>query len=214
MQVSEIFNSIEGEGIRCGYLTTFIRLYGCNLHCSYCDTRYSCQGNDFTIMTPAQIVEKVARLKTDRVTLTGGEPLWQTETPLLLQLLTEASYEVNIETNGSINISPYTTNPMVIITMDYKLPQSGMINQMEPNNLRHLREQDVLKFVVSDTADLWAMKKLLDQVPLKCHIFISPAFGQIELAKIVKFMKEQQLHDCRLQIQLHKIIWDPDQRGV
>ncbi len=214
MLVNEIFKSIEGEGIRTGYPVTFIRLYGCNLNCNYCDTRYSCEGEDYIEMQIPSIVKEVEQLGVERITLTGGEPLMHPQVEYLVNALSEEGYEVNIETNGSIDIYPYTLKEDVIITMDYKSISSGENSKMNPANFRYLREQDVLKFVVGSKEDLADMKRIIETYSPGCNIFVSPIFNQIETSEIVEFIKDNKLNEVRVQVQLHKIIWEPSKRGV
>lgn len=212
MRVVEIFKSIEGEGIRAGYPVVFIRLAGCNLRCSYCDTKYSYNEKEYPDMTVDNIVKTVFKFGCHRVTLTGGEPLIHEDVDLLIEELTEMGTEVNIETNGSVDISPYICDKNVIITMDYKCSSSGMEDMMLISNLDKLRKQDVLKFVVGDENDLDTCLNLCDTSV--AQVFISPVFGNIEPKEIVKYMLEHKMNDCRVQLQLHKFIWDPNQRGV
>ena len=212
MKVVEIFKSLDGEGLRAGVPATFIRLEGCNLRCSYCDTRYSYENAAYTIMTPEEIYRKVYKLGCNRITLTGGEPLIHEDVEQLVNILTQNGFEVNIETNGSINISNYINKPNVIITMDYKCPSSGMCDEMLLTNLPILRRGDVLKFVVGSKEDLDACRDLIKRV--NCQIYISPIFGKIELREIAEYILEHDMQNCRLQVQLHKLIWDPNARGV
>ena len=214
MLVNEIFSSIEGEGIRTGYPATFIRLYGCNLNCSYCDTRYSCEGHDGTEMNVSEVIEKAKEAGVKKITLTGGEPLIHKNVEELVDELVNEGFEVNIETNGSVDIYPYTKKENVIITMDYKLISSGMNDKMNERNFKYLRPQDVLKFVVGNKQDLDVMKEILEVHKPNCNIFVSPVFEQIEPVEIVDYIKENKLNDCRVQLQLHKIIWEPEERGV
>ena len=214
MFVNEIFTSIEGEGIRMGYPVTFIRLYGCNLNCNYCDTRYSCEGKDYTAMQIPSIVKEVEQLGVKRITLTGGEPLIHPQAEYLVNALLKEGYEVNIETNGSIDIYPYIKKENVIITMDYKSISSGMVDKLNHENLKYLRNQDVLKFVVGNKEDLDDMKRIIEIYSPSCNIFVSPIFTKIELSDMVDYIKDNKLNDCRIQVQLHKIIWEPNQRGV
>lgn len=214
MLVNEIFKSIEGEGIRTGYPVTFIRLYGCNLDCSYCDTSYSCEGKDYTKMQIPSIVKEVEKLEVKRITLTGGEPLIHKNVEGLMDELLNEGFEVNIETNGSVDIYPYIKKPNVIITMDYKSISSGENSKMNPSNFRYLREQDVLKFVVGSKEDLVDMKRIIETYSPSCNIFVSPIFNQIETSEIVEFIKDNKLNEVRVQVQLHKIIWEPSKRGV
>lgn len=212
MKVVEIFKSIDGEGIRAGYPVVFIRLAGCNLRCTYCDTKYSYDGKEYPDMTVDEIVKRVLRFGCSRVTLTGGEPLIHEDVDFLVEDLTDHGIEVNIETNGSVDISPYTANLNVIVTMDYKCPISGMEDRMLFSNLHELRKKDVLKFVVGSKEDLDICRNL-------CHsseasVFISPVFGSIEPKEIVEYILDRGMDDCRVQLQLHKFIWDPEKRGV
>lgn len=228
MQINEIFSSIDGEGIRTGYPVTFIRSQFCSLNCKYCDTAYSLEPFDeygnpqFTHLSIEEIVDECKRLGNKRITFTGGEPLIQKDARSLVSALTQLGYEVNIETNGNIPLDIITEEiadcpidqDKVIITMDWKSPSSGMREKMLADNLKHLTKKDVLKFVVGSKEDLDDMKNLLDQNNLDCHIFVSPIFGDIEPEDIVSYILDNNLQQVRVQLQLHKIIWDPAKRGV
>lgn len=223
MKVSEIFTSIEGEGIRAGYPAIFIRLFGCNIRCTYCDSQYACIGNDYKEMTVQDVVNAVHEFDDQyhisRVTLTGGEPLLQEpEVYELIEVLTTQDYEINIETNGAVSIQNVMTTgdpKNIIVTMDWKSVSSGMSEFMLVDNLQYLRKQDVLKFVVGTNEDLDQMLSVLNRFPdLPCSIFVSPVFGQISPATIVEYMLSHKLSDVRIQIQIHKYIWDPNMRGV
>lgn len=214
MLVNEIFSSIEGEGIRTGYPVTFIRLFGCNIDCPYCDTTYACKGNDFVKMSVDEIVDKVNELGYKRVTLTGGEPLIHRDVNTLIMTLRYLGYEINIETNGTVYVGSYTDFDNIILTVDYKTLSSKMNDKMDLANLKVLRQQDVLKFVVGSIEDLKDMKRVLKKYKPHCHIFVSPIFGEIKPVEIVDFIKDNKLEDCRVQLQLHKFIWDPKERGV
>ena len=244
MKVVEIFNSIEGEGKRAGYPCTFIRLFGCNLNCSYCDSRYACveekeSSDKFISYTPSimsipEIMERVEGFRTKRVTVTGGEPLIHPGIEKLLQTLIEAGYEVNVETNGSqfpkrfpietqfvfdyrrnCEIEfPDTSAGKVFYTMDWKCKSSGMEEAMDINLVNELTEDDVLKFVVGSEEDMDGALKVIEQMTSKPHIFFSPVFGNIEPVRIVGYLIHHQLFDCRVQLQMHKFIWNPEERGV
>lgn len=214
MKVNEIFYSIEGEGVRTGYPAIFLRLFGCNLHCSYCDTRYGCEGTDYTEKNIPEIIDTLRQFPARRITVTGGEPLVQPHVEALIDALIANGYEVNIETNGSVDIYPYIFKQNVIITMDWKTAASGMESKMLRNNLKLLRPQDVLKFVVGSVDELNDMKWLLEDVPTSAQVFVSPVFGMIEPHTIVEYLLQNSLVDYRVQVQLHKIIWDPKKRGV
>ena len=210
-KVNEIFKSIEGEGIRTGLPCTFIRLYGCNLCCKYCDTRYSCENKEFTLMTKDEIVNKVKELGGSRVTITGGEPLLDLFLNELIIALRKEHIEVNIETNGSLDIQWCLAD---IITMDYKTSASGMEDRMMLSNLKALKETDVLKFVVGSKHDLDTMKRIIEEYEPECRIYVSPVFGMIEAHELVEYVLENNLDNVTVQVQLHKIIWDPNKRGV
>ena len=211
MKVVEIFKSIDGEGIRVGYPVTFIRLAGCNLRCNYCDTKYSYEDEKFTEMTPQEIYIQVYKLGGKRITLTGGEPLIHKDVKVLVDLLIQKGYELNIETNGSVDITLFL-DKHTIITMDYKCASSDMEDKMLLANISKLRKQDVLKFVVSDDNDLDTVQRIYQNT--KATVYISPVFGRIEPKQIVEYMLEHNMENCRVQVQLHKIIWNPEERGV
>lgn len=216
--IIEIFNSIEGEGVRAGKLCTFVRIAGCNLRCSYCDTTYSHNINAATQMTVKEIIDEVEKLGCELVTITGGEPLTNSEVIVsLIPWLLERGFDINIETNGSIDIQKVTRHmhDKLMFTVDWKSPSSGMNAHMLATNLITMRPKDVLKFVVGSQQDLEEMLRIIqDNSLLIAQLFVSPVFGQIELREIVDFLKQHQLYDVRLQVQLHKIIWDPNERGV
>ena len=219
LQVVEKFISINGEGRRCGQLATFIRFAGRNLNCGYCDTAWA---NDrkvaFDPMTAEEVYAYIKETQVTNVTLTGGEPLLQQDMGELLELLSQdPELYVEIETNGSVLLSKFSDleNPPSF-TMDYKLPSSGMERMMALENFDHLTEKDTVKFVSGSMEDLEKARELINKYKLteKTSIFISPVFGDIELESIVDFMKDNQMNGVNMQVQLHKIIWDPNERGV
>ena len=219
LQVVEKFVSINGEGRRCGQLATFNRFAGCNLNCGYCDTAWA---NDrkvaFDPMTAEEVYAYIKETQVTNVTLTGGEPLLQQDMGELLELLSQdPELYVEIETNGSVLLSKFSglENPPSF-TMDYKLPSSGMERMMALENFDFLTEKDTVKFVSGSMADLEKARELINKYKLteKTSIFISPVFGDIELESIVDFMKDNQMNGVNMQVQLHKIIWDPNERGV
>jgi len=217
MRVCEIFESIDGEGIRTGYPVVFVRLHGCNLSCNYCDSRYACVGQDYTDMSVDDIVEKVNSSGLHRVTLTGGEPLLRDDVLDLIDELTIEN-EVNIETNGSIDLSLLDSlkngKDNVIVTMDYKCKGSDMDSYMIKENFSKLGEKDVLKFVVSHMDDLEDMKQIIQDNDIRCSVFVSPVFGRIDPCDIAEYIVQNKLTQCRVQVQLHKVLWDPNMRGV
>ena len=213
LKVSEIFESIDVEGIRTGYPVTFIRLYGCCLCCSFCDSKYSWSGSDYQELSIKEILAITKKYGHHRITLTGGEPLMTDNGWKLLSCLLYEGYEVNVETNGSIRLKNIN-NSNLIYTMDYKSKFSGMEDRMIPSNIDILKEKDVLKFVVANKEDLDKMKEIIDIYKPKCSIFVSPVFGEIEPKEIVEYVLKHKLDNVRVQVQLHKIIWDPELRGV
>ncbi|MCD8180815.1 MAG: radical SAM protein [Firmicutes bacterium] len=226
MKIVEIFDSIDGEGIRTGQTATFIRLAGCNLRCGYCDTLYALFGEEepceYTEMTIEEVIQKVNK-SYKRVTLTGGEPLLQTDSAKLVSRLLSDGYEVNIETNGAVDITEFLSriprSDKLFFTIDYKLPSSGMTDRMIWKNFLNLRPRDVVKFVVGSDEDVRVtieiVKRLRDVYSEMPHIFIGAVYGRFDIRSLVEIiLKEPILKDARLQVQLHKIIWDPNERGV
>lgn len=214
--VVEIFDSIDGEGKRTGELTTFIRLAGCNLRCSYCDTPYALEFNQGNKMKLSEIIKQCEKYDNKNITLTGGEPLARIYIQDLINELAIKGFEVNIETNGSISLYNAPRLRNVFYTMDYKCPSSGVEHRMELKNLEVLDKEDVLKFVVGSQEDLESVVTILDNNDIKAQVYISPVFGKIEAKEIVDFMKQWKhiFKNAKIQIQLHKIIWNPDERGV
>lgn len=216
MRVVEKFVSINGEGLRSGELAVFIRFANCNLRCSYCDTKYSFINPIYTEESIDELVKYVKSTGVKNVTLTGGEPLIQNEIKELMIELSNIGNRIEIETNGSINIAPYLNIPNVTFTLDYKLKGSGMEKYMDLTNYDLLRKNDVIKFVVSDYGDLEKTKEIIKKYDLinKANCLISPVWGRIEFEEIVNFLKDNKLNDIKMQLQIHKIIWDKDKRGV
>lgn len=218
-KVIETFVSINGEGVLAGQLAVFIRFQGCNLSCSYCDTAWANQSDAaFTMMTEQQIVDYIKETGIKNVTLTGGEPLLVPNIVELLELLAADSFlHVEIETNGSIDLTPFIgiSNPPAF-TMDYKLPGSLMEDMMLVSNFNLLTKKDTVKFVVSSTADMKRAAQITKTYDLatKCHVYLSPVFGEINLEEMVNYLKENCLNGITMQLQMHKVIWDPNKRGV
>lgn len=218
-KVVEIFTSINGEGRRAGQLALFIRFQKCNLHCSYCDTSWAnTDSAAYTEMTEDELYDEIKKSGIRNITLTGGEPLLQPEIGVLLhKLAADDTLSVEIETNGSIGIEEFSRlkNPP-LFTLDYKLPGSGMEAHMKVENFAYLKPDDTVKFVAGSRLDLERAREIIASFQLteKCSVYISPVFGAIAPAEIVEFMKQYRLNRVNLQLQLHKIIWNPQQRGV
>ncbi len=217
--VVEKFNSINGEGQHAGELAVFIRLRGCNLSCSYCDTRWACT-DDAKVekMTEEELVKYVDSTGIKRVTLTGGEPLLAKDIEVLLSAFSKKEdLSVEIETNGSIPIEAFSKlENAPAFTLDYKLAGSGMEDKMCVANFGYLTKKDTVKFVTSSVDELDRVCEVVDKYELskKCTVLISPVFGRIEPSDMVEYMMAKKRNDIRLQLQLHKFIWDPNKRGV
>lgn len=216
--VAEKFVSINGEGTKAGELAVFLRFSKCNLRCSFCDTQWVNSDNTpVKEMTTEQLTDYVKSTGVNNVTLTGGEPLLQENITELIFELGKMGFEVEIETNGSVPLSDFaslTFRPN--FTMDYKLPGSGMEKFMCHQNFSYLTSNDTVKFVVSDLNDLNRAVEIINRFNLTsaCHVYFSPVFGNKQPEVIVSFMKEHRLNKVRLQLQLHKYIWNPNKRGV
>lgn len=213
-RLAEHFVSINGEGQKAGELAHFFRFTGCNLRCSYCDTMWAnAQDAPYTACSLAELVRLAREAGVHNITLTGGEPLLQKDIRELIEALCHASFAVEIETNGAVALHPFLDTG-ASFTMDYKLPSSGMEAAMCLENFPLLRTTDTLKFVCGSQADLVRAKEILDRYHPVCKVYFSPVFGQIDPKDMVKFMKEHRMNDVRLQLQLHKYIWDPSEKGV
>lgn len=217
MLINEIFQSIEGEGKRAGALATFIRTAGCNLRCSYCDTAYAFSLKSATNMSVEEILNKVNEISIGKyVTITGGEPLLQIVPELceLIRTLIQQGYEVNIETNGTIEPIMPSDPGHLFYTMDFKCFSSKESEKMNMDAYTKLTSNDVLKFVVGSDEDLEQAEFMLKQVPTTAQVYFSPVFSKIEAKEIVEYVQKHKLKDVKVQLQLHKYIWDPNQRGV
>ncbi len=215
MRVIEKFVSINGEGLRQGELSVFIRFANCNLRCSYCDTTYSFINPKYNDESIDEIIDYINSKHVKNITLTGGEPLIQNGIDELINRLVNLDYRVEIETNGSIDITKYL-NDKISFTLDYKLPTSLMESFMDVNNYKYITKKDSVKFVCGDIDDLYKAKEIIYKYNLidKTNCLISPVFNQIKLEDMVNFLIDNNLNDVRLCLQIHKIIWDPNKRGV
>ena len=213
LRVNEIFYSIQGESSFAGRPCVFVRLTGCNLRCSYCDTRYAYdEGEHLEI---SAIISKVQTYRCRLIEITGGEPLLQDETPVLIHALLEQGYTVLLETNGSLDISRVDSRCVRIL--DIKCPSSGQAQYNDLTNLQRLSGQDEVKFVIGDREDFEFTKQILKPLgelsPDPSRVHVSPVFGRIKPDTLATWILEDHL-PARLQLQLHKIIWDPELRGV
>lgn len=218
MKVAEKFISINGEGTRAGETACFIRFCGCNLKCTYCDTSWANEKDcPYVSESPKEIFDYIKNSGIRNVTLTGGEPLLQEEMPQLLELLcADDTLSVEIETNGAVDIGRFCTDKRPIFTMDYKLPSSGYEKRMITDNFAYLVQRDTVKFVSGSIEDLQRAKEVIEKYDLagRCNLYLSPVFGSIEPEKIVEYMIKNKMNGIKLQIQMHKVIWDPNKRGV
>lgn len=215
-KVAEHFISINGEGQKAGELALFVRFVGCNLSCSWCDTKWANTPTaPFTEMSAQEICDLAKNSGVKNVTLTGGEPLLQNEITSLITALAKQGSSVEIETNGSVPL-PAISDSSVTFTMDYKLPSSEMESRMCLENFARLTPRDTVKFVCGSHADLERAAQIIAQYDLtnKCKVYLSPVFTMIDPKDIVEYMKQHSLNGVRLQLQLHKFIWDPNERGV
>ena len=217
-EIVEIFQSINGEGMKAGELAAFIRFKGCNLGCGYCDTMWANQVDaSCREMDEEEIIEEIEKYHVKNVTVTGGEPLFRKGIGKLLKRLIKEGFAVEIETNGSVSLREFAPiSPNISFTMDYKLPGSGMEENMCVSNFSLLTAKDTVKFVVSGREDLERAYQVTEQYSLgeRCHVLLSPVFGEIEPEEIVEFMKQRHWTEVRMQIQMHKVIWDANKRGV
>jgi len=219
--IIEKFLSIDGEGPTAGEIATFIRFGGCNLSCIWCDTAYSIDRNvKGETLTKEEIYDYIKDNGTKNVTITGGEPLIQEGIEDLLHFLSkDQDLLIHIETNGSVpiyNFKKIEALKNVSFIVDYKLPASNMESKMDLKNYVVIRRNDVCKFVIASLADMVRAKEIVDTYKLdkKCLVYFSPITTSIEPNLIVEFMKEYKMNNIRLQLQLHKIIWPLEARGV
>ncbi len=210
LKVNEIFFSIQGESTAAGRPCIFIRLTGCKLRCTYCDTQYAYfEGKDWAI---PDILNSIQKYPCKLVEVTGGEPMEQKETPELLSALLDAGYEVMLETDGVEDLARVPKGVKII--MDVKTPGSKMANPKSAKNLVHLKPEDEIKFVVTDERDYVFARDFIREYRLeeKHELLLSPALPQNDLTWLPERMLQDGLK-ARLQIQMHKTIWG-DKRGV
>ncbi len=218
-KVVEKFVSINGEARCAGELACFIRFAGCNLNCSYCDTKWANEKNaPYEILSEEEIYGYIKDTNVKNVTLTGGEPLIQDNIKRLITMLSrDKSLRIEVETNGAVDLKEYyDIGDNVTFTVDYKLPKSGMEDKMCMDNFKNIQSTDTVKFVVSDYNDLLKTKEIIDRYELdkKTMVYISACFREIKNEDIVKFMIDNNMNSVRLQLQIHKYIWSPDKKGV
>ena len=204
LKITEIFHSLQGEALQVGLPTVFVRLTGCPLRCSYCDSEYAFYGGNW--MHFDDILAEIRKYETPYVCVTGGEPLAQKRCTELLQILCDEGFRVSLETSGAIDISG--TDRRVSRVVDLKTPGSGEANRNLWSNLKHLGRQDQVKFVICSREDYeWAREQLNKRLLHKYgEVLFSPVWGQVEPENLAEWILEDRL-PVRLQLQLHKVLW-------
>ena len=211
LKVNEIYYSIQGESSRAGLPCVFVRLTYCNLRCSYCDTEYAF--HDGKEMPADLIIEEVKKFHCPLIEITGGEPLFQTESVELMKRLCDEGFDVMLETGGSLTVKEVDKRVMIIL--DLKCPSSKMMKKNLYENLDYIKTSDEIKFVIGSREDYEWAKETIGKYNLtgKCGILLSTVFGALDPAKMVGWMLEDKLR-ARFQLQMHKFIWEPDTKGV
>ena len=211
LKINEIYYSVQGESTHSGCPCIFIRLTYCNLRCSYCDTEYAFyDGKDMEI---TDIISEIKRWDCNLVEVTGGEPLFQDECIDLLNELVNSNYEVMLETGGSLSISDVPKKVVKIV--DFKCPSSGMVKKNLWSIVDDLQAHDEVKFVIGNREDFdWAKDRITEYSMDKiCTLLFSPTFGEINPQQIVEWILAENL-PVRMHLQMHKMIWSPEEKGV
>ncbi len=211
LKINEIFKSIQGESTHMGLPCAFIRLTYCNLRCTYCDTEYSFyEGKDMTL---EKIIGTIVPMKTKLVEITGGEPMLQENVIPLMNKLIKMNYIVLLETSGAISLKNVPKKVKKIV--DFKCPSSGMEDKNLWTILDELNKEDEIKFVIGDKIDYQWTKKIIEKYQLnkKWTVLLSPVFDKLSLEELSEWILSDNF-DVRLQLQMHKYIWDPEKRGV
>ena len=208
LKLTEIFLSLQGEARSAGLPTVFVRLTGCPLRCTYCDTAYAFYGGEWSDIDA--IVERVRAFGVKDVCVTGGEPLAQKRCVQLLDRLLEAGLRVSLETSGAIDIAP--VDPRVSRVVDIKTPDSGESGRNLWSNIEHLTPHDQLKFVICSRADYeWAKAQLAERgLPERCEVLFSPSYAQVAPRELADWIVADRL-PVRFQMQLHKQLWGEEQ---
>jgi 7-carboxy-7-deazaguanine synthase len=211
LKVNEIYYSVQGESTKAGLPCVFIRLTYCNLRCTYCDTEYAFyEGKDLSI---DEIISEVKKYECNLVEVTGGEPLVQNESLELMKNLCDENFEVLLETGGSLPIKDIDRRVKII--MDLKCPSSKMMKKNLYENIDFLKPTDEVKFVIGSREDYEWTKEVLEKYNIikKCEVLFSVVFGELEPLTLVNWILEDKLK-VRFQLQAHKFIWDPAEKGV
>ncbi|NDH07801.1 radical SAM protein [bacterium] len=207
LSVSEIVSSISGEGKYTGIPTTFVRLYGCNLCCKFCDTKYASKGKRKRLSIDT-ILNCVFKMGNKHICITGGEPLLQESVYALIYELVERRYFVTIETNGSVEIPETLYHRSYSYCMDIKCPSSGESNKNNFANLARLMNHDEVKFVVKDREDYEFAKEVLKKYPTEASLIFSPCFesGKPIGAEVSQWILEDKIYKAKIGVQIHKIL--------
>jgi len=207
MRVNEIFMSIQGESTYAGLPCVFIRLAGCNLDCSWCDTPYARGGEGSVELSVDEVMAEAGKYNCNLVELTGGEPMLQREAPLLASRLLDEGYTVLLETNGSVPLAPLDDRVVKII--DFKCPSSGHAGSFLMENLAHIGPVDEVKFVIADERDYESAKAFVEERVRGAtdKILFAPVAPGLEAKKLAEWILRDALR-VRLQLQLHRYIWD------
>jgi 7-carboxy-7-deazaguanine synthase len=209
MKINEIFYSIQGEGKWTGFPNIFIRTTGCNLRCSYCDTKYAYkQGKEKTIQ---EITKEIKKYYCTKICITGGEPLIQKDTIELIKHLLNLKYSVIIETNGSLKIDSLKDKKKLFISLDIKTPSSKMHKKMFLQNINILTKKDQIKFIIKNKKDYEYARIIIQKFKPKCDVFFQPVW-KTNSEKLAEWILEDNLK-AKLGLQIHKIIWG-DKKGV
>lgn len=210
LKVNEIFYSIQGESTFSGIPFVFVRLTGCNLRCTYCDTKYAYE--EGTELTVEQILKEVKNFKCRYVEVTGGEPLLQEDTPFLVDSLIDKGFTVLVETNGTKDISVISDKAVII--MDVKCPSSGESDKIDWENIKRLDKKDEVKFVIAEKSDYdWAKEVVTNRnLTYKSGVLLSPVEEKLNPDLLAEWILKDSLK-VRLQLQLHKILWPEVKRG-
>jgi len=207
LNITEIFYSLQGEAREVGLPTVFIRLTGCPLRCSYCDTEYAFKGNN--LLSIDEIMAQVKQYSTPYICVTGGEPLAQINCHILLDTLVKEGYLVSLETSGSIDVGE--VNPAVSIVMDVKTPSSNESDQNLYDNIEKLQTKDQLKFVIGSRQDFDWSVDIMTQYSTTAGVLFSPVFDQVSPTQLADWILDKQLN-VRMQVQMHKLLWG-DEKG-
>ena len=211
--MNEIFYSIQGEGTAMGMPTVFLRLFACDLRCSWCDTMYAVEGTEFTDMTQEQVLSEIIRYECKNVCITGGEPLIQRkELVPLAEELVNRGYSIVLETSGHKEPPEIFRTDSCVISMDCKCPSSGMENKMDFSLFEQLREKDQLKFVINDIKDYNYAKKVINNHKIRSSLIFQPVYGS-DLTWLGESVLQDKLHNVRVMPQLHKLMWG-EKKGV